>query len=184
MSTKKFYAGIGSRDIPNTVKHDMNHLAWKLKVLGYTLRSGNATGADQAFATGAKEKAQIWLPWEKFEEGFQQLYPDAEYILPTKLDVEAWDSVEKFHPAYDQMKKGDVTKFITFMNFMTRNYRQVRGLNEPDSEFVICWTHDGTDVGGTGQAIRIARHFHIPVYNLFNMTPDEIILSIDKLKLL
>jgi len=36
------------------------------------------------------------------------------------------------------------------------------------SNFVICYTPHGKDIGGTSQAIRIAKHHHIPVYNLGN----------------
>ena len=78
------------------------------------------------------------------------------------------------------MSEGDANSFYSFMSFMNRNYRQVRGLDEPDSEFVICWTHDGTDVGGTGQAIRIANHYGIPVFNMFDKNATEILREIDK----
>lgn len=180
MSTK-FYAGIGSRSISKETTAAMCILANELNLMGYTLRSGNAKGSDQAFASGVQdEKAQIWLPWEKFELEFQEAHPQHDYKLMTKLDVEAYDSVERFHPYYKQMEKGNATAFYNFMTFMTRNYRQVRGFNEPDSEFVICWTHDGTDVGGTGQAIRIATHYNIPVFNLYYMSISEVLKEIDK----
>jgi hypothetical protein len=35
-------------------------------------------------------------------------------------------------------------------------------------ERLVVWTPAGQDVGGTGHAIRAARHFGIPVYNLGN----------------
>lgn len=31
---------------------------------------------------------------------------------------------------------------------------------------IICWTADGGASGGTGQAMKIARHYNIPVFNL------------------
>ena len=34
------------------------------------------------------------------------------------------------------------------------------------SLFVLCWTPYGAAAGGTGQALRIAEHHHIPVFNL------------------
>ena len=34
--------------------------------------------------------------------------------------------------------------------------------------FVICWTKDAKDIGGTGLAIRLARKQNIPVFNLAN----------------
>lgn len=137
-----------------------------------------------------KNRAQIWLPWKDFEMEFQLLYPDHEYRLvgdeccPGEPDTEAWDSVDKFHPNYTKMANGDQDKYYTFMRFMSRNYRQVRGWGEPDSEFVVCWTYDGTDVGGTGQALRVARHYGIPVYNLFNMDIGDVLQEIKKLNLI
>ena len=37
----------------------------------------------------------------------------------------------------------------------------------PPSNFVVCYTPDGKASGGTGQAIRIAEYYNIPIYNLF-----------------
>jgi hypothetical protein len=50
---------------------------------------------------------------------------------------------------------------------MARNAMQVLGpdLKTP-SKFVICWTLEGKEIGGTSQAIRIAKDFSIPIYNL------------------
>lgn len=31
---------------------------------------------------------------------------------------------------------------------------------------VICWTKEGKRGGGTGQALRIAQHFYIPIFDL------------------
>jgi len=47
-----------------------------------------------------------------------------------------------------------------------RNSHQVLGLdlNTP-SDFVICWTKNGKDQGGTFQTIRIARSYDIPIFN-------------------
>jgi hypothetical protein len=185
----KYYAGIGSRQITPKTQYEMTKLAIELSHMGYTLRSGNATGSDQAFASGAT-RAQIWLPWRDFEKEFRDEHPDHEYRLVGNHyslgedDPEAWDSVEKFHPNYKKMVEIHEIKYINFMNFMSRNYRQVRGLGEPDSEFVVCWTHDGTAVGGTGQAIRIANHYDIPVFNMFHMNGIEVLNEINKLNLL
>lgn len=50
---------------------------------------------------------------------------------------------------------------------MLRNTYQVLGPDlKTHSEFVLCWTPSGRGEGGTGQAIRIARAYHIPVYDL------------------
>ncbi len=55
----------------------------------------------------------------------------------------------------------------------TRNVYQVLGpglgvvSHETMSKFVVCWTKDGKASGGTGQALRIAAKYDIPIFNLF-----------------
>jgi hypothetical protein len=95
-----------------------------------------------------------------FNSDFSDKYPHHEYRLG-EPDDDSWDSIDSYHPAPKALGYNG-------RKFMARTYRQVVGLGEPDSEFVVCWTHDGTDVGGTGQAIRIAKDRGIPVYNLFD----------------
>ncbi len=73
---------------------------------------------------------------------------------------------------------------------MARNSQQILGQNLNDyCAFVVCWTPDGAEnattkqSGGTGQAIRIANHYGIPVINLYN--PDgvtRIKVLVDRLK--
>ena len=172
----KYYAGIGSRTITKEISERMTMIAKSLSDHGYILRSGNAEGSDQAFALGA-DKAQIWLPWFSFNESFRKVKPNHTYIVIQYDDKEANDSVNMYHPIKN-LPDNHTRKF------MARNYRQVIGKDEPDSSFVICWTHDGTAVGGTGQAIRIANHKQIPVYNLYNMTESEVLKEIDKLNMI
>lgn len=52
-----------------------------------------------------------------------------------------------------------------------RNPFQVLGrdLKSP-SLFVVCWTADGKDSGGTGTAIRIAETYGVPVFNMHDDT--------------
>ena len=75
---------------------------------------------------------------------------------------------KKYHPNWPACGK-------LARQFHARNMHQVLGpdLKSP-SDFVICWTKDGKASGGTGQAIRVAEDFNIPVFNLKNMEPNEI----------
>lgn len=174
---KRFYAGIGARETPLDVQKDMTVIARLLEERGYTLRSGNAIGADQAFAKKVRN-AQIWLPWAGFESDFKLSHPSHDYrIVDIATDVEAVESVSKFHKAPNKLTSNG--RFL-----MQRNYRQVVGLNEPDSLFIVCWTSEGKDVGGTGQALKIAKNLHIPVFNLFNLTIKQLFSEIDKLEML
>ena len=53
---------------------------------------------------------------------------------------------------------------------MARNICQVLGEDPTDpsgySKVVVCWTPKGGIIGGTGQALRIAKRYDIPVLNL------------------
>lgn len=159
-TTKRYYAGIGSRKTPPKVRDQMTLLGTMLEERGFTLRSGNADGADQAFALGVERAADIWLPDANFNKEFRKVKPFHNYIVGGGSDIEALKSVIEFHPAPDRLTpKGCL--------FMARNYRQVIGLNEPNSEFVIAWTPEGKFAGGTAQAMRIAKKYNIQVVNMF-----------------
>lgn len=146
------YAGIGSRETPPDICETMTELAHHLSRLGYTLFSGGADGADDAFERGASDKV-IFLPWDGFNG---RRVDNDQYVVPPYIE----DLARKFHPAGDRLKAGA-------LKMMSRNCYQVLGpdLKSP-VDFVICWTKDGKASGGTGQAIRVAEAMAIPVFNL------------------
>ena len=50
---------------------------------------------------------------------------------------------------------------------MGRNSYQVLGYHLDSAvDFILCYTKNGKDVGGTSQAIRIARDYNIPIFNI------------------
>lgn len=161
--TQKFYAGIGSRRTPEGILALMTAIASMLRADGYILRSGNAEGADQAFAVGAGYDAHVFLPWPSFNRDWlAETYP-ADRPGPTVItDPEPWTAqyAEEFHPAWERCTQGA-------RKLHSRNVHQLHGLQgEPLSSFVICWTPDAAEVGGTATAIRMARHSGVPVFNL------------------
>lgn len=152
----KSYAGIGSRETPKEICDLMTQIATILQDK-CSLRSGGADGADLAFEKGITNgNKEIYLPWYKFNNNNSSLY----HISPKAMEI-----ANNFHPAWDRLSDGA-------KKLMGRNTYQILGYNlhvELDpSSFVICWTKDGKASGGTGQAIRIAEAFNIPVYNLHN----------------
>lgn len=172
----KFYAGIGSRETPQDVLDLMTALAEKLAWDGWTLRTGGAPGADQAFEAGAVTvdgyALRLYLPWPGFEGRASIKHADKAAHLPyseaTCFDnPEPWTFAiaEKHHPAWHLLKQGG-------RKLQARNVHQVLGHEvnfetEPQkSAFVVCWTKDGKASGGTGQAIRIAEAYGVPVRNL------------------
>lgn len=142
----KVYTGVGARKTPSEILAMMTQIARKLDSLGWHLRTGNAAGADTAFAKGSTNK-DIYSPrslnyveqdvYDKCYEDFMELHP-----APHRCSAYA----RLLH-----MRNG--------LELMGDNY------DEP-SRFVICWTPDGKEVGGTAQAIRLARKYGIEVFNL------------------
>ena len=122
----------------------------------FVLRSGHADGADMAFEDGVSnpELKEIWIPWLGFNGSTSTRLPSNDaFLLAARL-----------HPHWKKLKQGA-------QKLHARNGHQILGddLQSPVS-FVICWTEDGLVSGGTGQALRIAAEWGIPVFNLFNAT--------------
>ena len=150
------YAGIGARETPESILALMRGIAAMLAERGYTLRSGGARGADTAFeyATPVLVKMEIYLPWNGFEGK-----ADTMRATPAQLAT-ARSIAEKYHPNWIACTEGA-------KKMHTRNVMQMLGLRCKDpSSFVVCWTRDGKFTGGTGQALRIAEGYNIPIYNL------------------
>jgi hypothetical protein len=150
----KYYTGIGSRETPIDIQKLMTHIAIALSNDNWILRSGGAEGADTAFELGAKYK-RIYLPWNGFNNRSVDTYS---YVVPPYNDEMVYD----YHPSPERLS-------AAAMKFMSRNSYQVLGdsLDSP-SQFVACWTVNGKESGGTAQAMRIAKDYHIPIYNLFH----------------
>jgi hypothetical protein len=169
------YTGIGSRKTPEYVLEQMREIAARLaRVSGgmgenrCVLRSGGADGADSAFESGCDQmlgEKEIYLPWKKFngrDIGAAYIYP------PTP---EAFRMAAKFHPAWGRCSYGARA-------LHARNSHQILGEDlETPSSFVVCW-HQNT--GGTMQAIRIANHYRITVYNLAKPEAYEKIIALIK----
>ena len=152
----KAYAGIGSRETPTAMQELMVLIGSTLAKRGFTLRSGAADGADIAFETGAKlagGPTEIYLPWAGFNNHLH---------TPCFPGPDAFDLAAEYHPNWASLSQGA-------MKLMARNSYQVLGehLNDP-VKMVICWTPRGRGSGGTGQAIRIAQAYKIPVFDLGN----------------
>lgn len=148
----KYYAGIGSRQTPEPVLLLMEHIALKLYLKGYTCRTGGAAGADTAFEVGAAPNVEVYLPWAGFNRR----------TTGVVIDSDAHRGIAKLHhPNWSALSPAA-------QKLMTRNSAQIFGekIGSPVSEFVICWTPYGKGGGGTGQAIRVARSYGVPVYDL------------------
>lgn len=152
------YAGIGSQETPPYFCDVMTSMAQRLDRNGYTLRSGAAKGADQAFERGARmDLREIYTTNYRHDPSYMPLT-----LMNPKIVAEARELAKEIHPAWHHC-----SEYVKQLH--TRNMFQILGqhLNEP-VEFVICWTSNGKIKGGTGQAMRLAESLHIPIFNLQN----------------
>ena len=168
MSRKTVYAGIGSRETPVPILSIMTKFAYAVAET-HILRTGGALGADDAFYKGAKKwcdeknhkyenHIEIFLPWD----GFNGHKKGNNKHIWSDLPLGASMIAEKYHPKYEKLKE-------PAQKLMARNTQQIMGrLLHEHTDFVVCYTSDGRDSGGTGQALRIARDLNIPVFNLFH----------------
>ena len=145
-----YYAGIGSRETPAEICAIFTRLAAFLESKHWTLRSGHADGADLAFERGTTT-AEIYIPWPGFNGSTSQLvWNPADHSAALAA---------KFHPAWSRLSQGA-------QKLQARNCYQVLGYNlRTPVKFVVCWTPGGTGSGGTGQALRMAREYKIPVFD-------------------
>lgn len=152
------YAGIGSRETPIEIQQQMESIGFQLGQSGWTLRSGHADGADLAFEKGAiacAGKKEIFLPWRGFNKA-----PDYEHYITRKVTQELIDFAKQYHPAWDRCS--EKAKLMH-----ARNSCQILGHDgDKPVDMVICWTKNGKRGGGTGQALRIAEDYNIPIFDL------------------
>lgn len=180
MLEDKFFAGIGSRETPETLKNFMAAITYYLVAYcNFKLRSGRAKGADQFFESGLPihltHMSEIFLPEIGF--GGKNLGVGICVTRPmSKMDsieiIRKYEIVDK----WDALLNNPASNFIVGAHI--RNMFQVLGdLSDGHKpvNFVVCWTPDGAKTasetsdavtGGTRSAIRIASKLGIPVYNL------------------
>ena len=162
----KAYNGAGSRETPTHIADIMEEVGFKLSQEGWTLRSGGADGADNAFQAGASNSfseviPEIYLPWY----GFNSLYTQPCLMFPSSYKnwTQAQQIAKEIHPNWEACSDGA-------KSLHSRNIYQVLGqdLDSP-SKFLICWGKEdrqGDVLGGTRTAWMLAKKNNIPCFNL------------------
>ena len=186
----RFYAGIGSRETPEDILALMYRLARVMGNEGWTLSTGGAKGADEAFFSGAlasdQPKAEIYLPWKTFRpdhtdpscepvidcvpEYVVSTHPSDKAIALAKLNWVSSSDPESSR-RWDSMGDG-------FKALHGRNMEVIlgSGLNAP-VDLVICWTKNGMPMGGTATALSVAMDKEIEILNLRNQAARDQAIS-------
>jgi len=170
----QFYAGIGSRQTPAEIQRLMHDLAVTLAAQGWTLRSGGANGADQAFLSGAighhttrRRCVETFLPWADYErDALRRLsFGSRSHVRLEQAEPWAMKIAAQFHPNWEAC--GQAARKLH-----ARNTHQILGAERESemSKLVICWTKDGQATGGTGQAMRVADAYGVEIRNLHDET--------------
>ena len=156
----KYYTGVGSRETPDYILELMRKIAVTMNENGYVLRSGHADGADLAFEEESAT-SQIFLPWTGFNGSSA---PNNHIVMPYSKRCEEIASL--YHPAWHNCSDGAKKLHMRNVYQVLGPELNETGIAERKSRLVICWTKDGKGGGGTGQAIRIAAGYQIPVFDL------------------
>lgn len=171
------YAGIGSRETPNYILQIFERMGTWLAKRGDVLRSGGANGADSAFEKGCDKvsgKKEIYLPWIGFNGRDAVELPGIGFVKDFYENGEmdkAHDIAKKYHPYWSNLSFGG-------MALIARDGFQVLGLNlDTPADFIVCYTKDGKMLGGTAQALRIAKDKNIPVFNAGNYQNEQDIVQ-------
>lgn len=164
-----YYAGIGSREIPDDINQEFTRIGQLLASHGLTLRSGGADGADRAFEAGcdiAQGNKEIWLPWANFNDNKSDLV--LESPIPSKV-VEIASHIYSRWDSCSQVSK----------QLHARNVYQILGhdLSTP-VDYVVGWSsREVTDTGGTMFGIHLALEWDIPVYNFYEPSRREAFMT-------
>lgn len=166
----------GRRSIPEKDALSASQLSSLLAVHFPRLvfRSGNASGADEAFSAGvlkvAPERMQIIAPYENHRK--KQRHPDAAYTSPESLSPEEMESIQAMTIAASPANKGLMKwyerggRLGSQAACLIRDTMKVAGMRGSHAVPTAALFYvDSTDpeAGGTGHTIRVCRNAGVPV---------------------
>lgn len=166
----------GRRSIPEKDAQSASQLASLLavRIPKLVFRSGNASGADEAFSAGvlkvAPERMQIIAPYENHRK--KQRHPDAVYTSPEALSSEEMESIQAMTIEASPANKGLMKwyerggRLGSQAACLIRDTMKVAGMNGSHAVHTAALFYvdsKDTEAGGTGHTIRVCRNAGVPV---------------------
>jgi hypothetical protein len=170
-------ACIGSRDMDARQVSWCRQIGALITANGFELHSGNALGADQAFASGANQEhpelVYLHLPWASYEVGAVQdlnhvsVYPFGN--MKFYVDIAA-----EVHPRWNFLKQA-------VRKLHARN-SSILVPNQTNVDVCIAWPSAIKGGGGTGQGMRIAKSRGIKLIDLRETEPSQVVTWLGELR--
>jgi len=154
---------IGSRKPPERIARVAVQIGRVLSERGIIGYSGGAPGMDSQFMFDySPDRRVIILP----EDGFNNLYANGKDIVDfTQLDTyKAADIARTVAGHFDSQNE------YTQRRYSRNTYQVLREDLDSPTDFVLFWAEEvnRSVKGGTAIAVRIARKYNVPVFNLWN----------------
>lgn len=148
-------ACIGTRELRGDEARLLESLGRMIVEAGHEVVSGNALGADQAYARGANavgpSKVRLFLPWATYE--VDAVRPGN--IVTVVKDDRYFETAAAAHPAWHRLSSG-------VHSLLARNAMIIEA-----SRLVVALPDEGKrGGGGTGHGMRMAATRGTPVVNL------------------
>lgn len=146
---------VGSRDIGSSDFDFCTNLAKEIVKAGFSISSGNAQGADQAFAGGGNSidpsKVSLFLP----KQGYNITAIHARNNVINTLEKEWFEIAERNHPVFNNL-----SYYVRCL--LARNVGIVI-----NSKCVVGFVNNKkSGGGGTGHTFRVASHLGVPTLKL------------------
>lgn len=172
-------ACIGSRDLNPEALGICRTLGQWIVKCGHHIYTGNALGADQAFAAGGNTAdprlVHLMLPWDSYER--DKIVSGNQVLSADKLGSQSRAYYEglarKYHPRYDSLSQG--SQKLHLRNGMIL-------IPDHPVDLVLAWPRDGANQGGTGQGLRLAQGEGIAWHLLNKMSREELASLCDHLE--
>lgn len=170
-------ACIGARSLPQESLLYCEEIGEKLVSSGFAIHTGNAQGADQAFARGGNKvdpsKVTLHLPWFNYNK--QSLILGNKVFNYPFEDLDFYESLaSSCHPVWNKLSS-------PVKKLHTRNASIICPSKKP-VDICIAWPSKTLGKGGTGLGMRIAEKKNVDLYDLNETPPEQILQWLNDLK--